>query len=266
MDCPLFNRLGRTIELTDAGTALLPLARGLVKRSLEITETMESLKGQVYGHLRLCSSTSPGKYVLPQLLAAFHHQHPLVTFTCHVTSEALSMQKLEAGEVHFSMTGQEGSPRKDIEFHEFNSDTIQLIAPLNHPWAEKTSLEPRELCGGLFIQREEDSGTRQAVIDGLHSVGIAEADLQVLITLENSEAIAMAVAAGIGVGFASKLVISRLVPGQVKFVPVQGLEIARKISIARKTGLPTSTAQAAFWDCISNFDHPHTQAKMPVVY
>ena len=50
-DMQLFLRTGRALELTEAGLALLPLAREAVELSIRIDETMESLKGKVFGHL-----------------------------------------------------------------------------------------------------------------------------------------------------------------------------------------------------------------------
>ena len=44
---PLFIRSGRNVQLTDAGVALVPLARELVARSVHIEEMMKSLFSQL---------------------------------------------------------------------------------------------------------------------------------------------------------------------------------------------------------------------------
>ena len=84
-DLPLFIRSGRSLELTDAGLALAPLARDAVSLSIRIDETMESLKGDIYGHLIVGCTTTPGKYILPQVLAQFHRKFPQVAryLQCH---------------------------------------------------------------------------------------------------------------------------------------------------------------------------------------
>ncbi len=64
-DKELFTRAGRSIMLTDAGQALLPMAREIVNQSVSIEETMRSLDGEVHGHLLVGCSTTPGKYILP---------------------------------------------------------------------------------------------------------------------------------------------------------------------------------------------------------
>ena len=50
-DQSLFIRSGRTLQLTDAGEALVPLAQDMVNRSIRIEETIKSLQDEVYGHL-----------------------------------------------------------------------------------------------------------------------------------------------------------------------------------------------------------------------
>ena len=100
----LFVRAGRRIELSDGGMALVPLARELVRQSIHIEENMASLKGEVHGHLLVGCSTTPGKYILPHLLARFHDMHPRVQVTCQVTSQSHAAQMLYDGDTHFALT------------------------------------------------------------------------------------------------------------------------------------------------------------------
>jgi DNA-binding transcriptional LysR family regulator len=67
----LFIRSGRNLILTDGGLALVPLAREAVALSQRIEETMESLKGQIHGHLVIGCSTTPGKYIFPRSWQSF---------------------------------------------------------------------------------------------------------------------------------------------------------------------------------------------------
>lgn len=247
----LFNRAGRHLELTDAGVTLLPLAREMVGRSVQIKETMESLKGDVYGHLLVGCSTTPGKYVLPQLLAEFHRHHPRVRVTCQVAPQKTTLQMLCDGEVHFALASEYQVSCKDVEFRRFMTDPVILLCPLEHPWATRSFIEPEELRDVDFIVREENSGTRNAVRVALETRGIAEDELNVLLTLGSSEAIAIAVQEGIGVGFVSSMVYTRLVENRVATVLIGGVEIEREIYIGRNTRIPASAAQSAFWSFIA---------------
>jgi DNA-binding transcriptional LysR family regulator len=246
----LFIRSGRRIELTDAGHQLVPLARDMVERSVELEETMKSLEGEVYGHLRVGCSTTPGKYILPQLLASFHQRYPLVRMSCQVTPQRQAIEMLCEGQVHIAMVSEPHLTCTTAETRRFMVDPVHLIVPLDHPWAQRPEIALEELTEGTFILREEDSGTYRAVADGLADHGINTRELRTLLTLGSSEAIALAVQEGIGVGFVSQIVIARLVAGQVAVVPVRGLEIFREIHIGCQTRKPTTAAQRAFWQYI----------------
>ena len=243
----LFVRTGRRIELTDAGYALMPLARDMVERSIAIEETMKSLEGEVYGHLRVGCSTTPGKYILPQLLATFHQRFPLVRMSCQVMPQGQAIEMLCDGLVHIAMVSEPHLSCTTAESRRFMVDPVYLITPLDHPWAQRSEISPEELYKGVFIVREEESGTYTAVANALADHDIAMHELNTLLTLGSSEAIALAVQEGIGVGFVSQIVVTRLVAGQVAVVPVQGLDIYREIHIGSQTRKPASAAQRAFW-------------------
>ena len=251
----LFARSGRYMRLTDAGMALLPMAQKMVSISEHIEETMDSLKGEVHGHLMVGCSTTVGKYVLPSLLASFMRQYPQVQASCLVTPRETAVQMLCEGDVHIALASSREFC-KDVEFCKFIDDPVVLIAPLDHPWAERTELKPDELLQAQFIMREKKSGTREVVEAGLIDLGISIDQLNMKLTLGNSEAIALAVQEGIGVGFVSRMVVTRLVPDRVAQVNVRGLNIHQDIYIGSHTGRPATTAQAAFWHFVTDPHNP----------
>ncbi len=247
---PLFNRSGRSLELTEAGMTLIPLAREAVSLSIRIEETMETLKGDIYGHLHVGCSTTPGKYVLPQLLAQFHRRYPKVRVTCQVTSQPDALRMLSEGQIHFALTSLSGESSPDLELHHFLCDHVVLIAPLNHPWAQRDVIGVEELKTADVILREESSGTYTAVRDELAKSGVSIEGLNTLLTLGNAEAIALSVQEGIGVGFVSEMVVERLGQGQVVPITISGVNICRDIHIVKNIRRPATAAQNAFWDFI----------------
>jgi DNA-binding transcriptional LysR family regulator len=250
-DIPLFIRNGRNLELTDAGMALLPLAREAVALSIRTDETMESLKGNIYGHLIVGCSTTPGKYILPNLLARFHKKYPQVRVTCQVSPQTDAIRNVVEGDAHFALFSVDYDSYPDIEAVSFLCDPIVLIAPLDHPWTQRGEIEPDELLEGDFIMREASSGTFIAVREALAKHNISTADMRNIITLGNAEAIALAVQEGIGVGFISQMVVERICEGKVAEIRVHGLDICRQIYIGRNNRRPATRAQAVFWNFLS---------------
>ena len=246
----LFIRTGRHVILSDTGRALVPLARDMVNRSLNIEETMRSLDGEIYGHLHVGCSTTPGKYILPHLLARFHRLHPQVKVSCHVAPQEQALEMLCNDEIHFSVASAPYLACRDVELWRYMTDPVVLIAPTDHPWARRGQIEPDELHDGVYIMREPSSGTRTAVSAGLAVAGVNIEELETLLVLGNPEAIALAVQEGLGVGFVSSIVVTKLIQSGVAVVQVRGLKLERDIYISRHTLRPPSLAQAAFWEFV----------------
>jgi len=264
LNAPLFVRTGRKVQLTETGIALIPLARQIVSLSLRTEEVMNSLKDEIHGQLIIACSTTPGKYILPILLAEFIRQYPLVSAVCNVVSRAQAFEMLQQGTVHFAFSNSFEEFEQNIEFRKFLSDPVVLIVPLQHPWARRGEIEPVELLTGRYIFREPGAGTHRAVRAGLAQLGININDLQTVLTLGNSEAIAIAVQQGIGIGFVSQMVASHIVAGRVAQVSVRGLSIHQDVFLCRHRFNPFGAMQSAFWEFTCRSDFPALQQLLHV--
>ena len=99
--------------------------------------------------------------------------------------------------------------------------------------------------------REESSGSRQVLTQALPNVGLGIDQLHTIMVLGNSEAIALAVAEGIGVSFLSRLVVKAAIErSELIQVYLKGLELSQEIWIGRNIHQPATQAQAAFWDFV----------------
>ncbi len=246
----LFHRNGRRIALSEAGEALVPLARDLLNMAIRIEEAIASLQGKVVGHLRIACTTTPGRYILPRLIARFRERYPDVQVTCHVVTRPIGLQMLREATVHATITSQR-MQCKDVEFRHFFSDDVLLIIPPDHPWASREYIEPEELLGQNFILREPGSGTRQVVEAGLVEVGISIDQLRTVMTLGSSESIRMAVGEGMGAAFVSALAARECInAGRIATVKVRGLELKQEIFIGRNVGRAAPAVLTAFWDFV----------------
>ena len=87
-------------------------------------------------------------------------------------------------------------------------------------------------------------------------MGISITNLNTILTLGNSEAIALAVQEGLGLGFVSRIVVTNLVSDRVATLNIRGVEICRDIHIGRNIRRPATTAQSAFWAFIQEIETP----------
>jgi DNA-binding transcriptional LysR family regulator len=250
LEVELFSRKGRSLEITEAGRILLPMAREMVEGSIRVSEQMELLKNEIHGHLIVGCNTAPGKYLLPTLISKFHEEYPLVRISCQVQPMFHTLQGLAEGNVHFSICNLEDESQESGEFQLYLEEPIVMIAPINHPWAEREFIEPEELYEEKFIMREEESGTYRNVRHGLLDIGVDIDKLDTFLEMGTSEALALAVEQELGIGFVSKMILEKICPGRVAVVHVRGLNILQPIYIGRQTAIPATAAQAAFWDFV----------------
>ena len=259
LNIQLFQRMGKRIALTEAGRELLPMAREMVNLSSRIEETMCLQQGIVKGHVKIGCSTSPGKYVLPQLIGAFRKQYPDVLFSVEVMNRQQVEEKLKAKELHIGVLAM-CSKEKELECFPFFTDELVLIVAIDHPWAKRDVIQPNELKDAEWILREGGAATRQTVADALAECNIPVDDLRISMELGSVEAVAAAVEAGHGVSVVSRIAVRRsLEMGKIKQITIQGIDASRQILLARNKLRTCTCAQLKFREFIES---PQGQALM----
>lgn len=244
----LFYRSGRSIQLSEAGKVLLPLAQEALRQVKRIEETMWGLKGILIGELPVACSTTVGKYILPRLVAGFRRQHPNVRVTINVMSRRAAIEWLLTGRAEIAVVSNKPA-QSDIEQASFLEDTVVLLVPADHPWADGRTVTPAELLTQPFVLREATAGTYEVVAEGLQAHGLNVSQLQTVLTLANTEAIEMSVEEGIGIAFVSRLAAKRgLTLGKVVEVPVAGLDLRRSIYMLQHNRRAATPIQQAFWN------------------
>lgn len=246
----LFKRKGRTLQITDAGNMLLPMAREIVEGSIRAAERMELLKKEIHGHIIVGCNTAPGKYVLPVLLSKFNEVYPLVRFTCTVLPQDQTLTKLAEGDIHFAFTNIGDMNQGTTEIQLYLQEPLVLIVPNGHAWTKYDQIEPQQLYEERFIMREPGSGTYRSVQKSLAELGNDIAKLNIFMEMGTSEAIALAVQQGLGVGFISNMIVQKICRDNVSIVKIRNLEILQNIYFGRQTVHPATSAEVAFWNFI----------------
>lgn len=246
----LFDRGSGHLRLTEAGRAILPWARKLLRQSHFLEEMARSLNQDVVGSLSIVCTTAAGKYILPLLAARFRQRYPYVQVSImRCTQEDLVPHLLEH-DAHLGVVSHEVCT-VGTECQEFFEDVITLIVPADHPWARRASIEPAEILEERLIMREPSSGTRRVVLEELAQHDISLEDLNIFLEIGNAEAIVHTVAAGYGVAFVSALAAKcALTQGRVVSVKLSGRNLRRKIYMIRLSLDVPHRPQEVFWSFV----------------
>src|SRR6266508_2404781 len=76
---PLFDRLPRSVVLTEAGRCFLDYARQILASIGDARRCVDELKDAVTGKLAVGAIPTIAPYVLPELIGKFHKDYPEVT-------------------------------------------------------------------------------------------------------------------------------------------------------------------------------------------
>jgi DNA-binding transcriptional LysR family regulator len=240
----LLERRYRKVELTEAGRALLPIARRVMSELDGARSEIERLSDTIGGHLELAVSTTPGQYILPRLLGSFLRTNPDVTISLRVYDSADVIERVESGEAHLGMTGARIAGAK-VEYEEMGTDRLLMICPPDSVLAGRPQVPLAEIAEHAFIVRETGSGTRMVFEQALRDGDIDPADLNVVMELGTSEAIVNAVEGGMGVGVVSHWMADKaLALGTVAQVPAPGFPVARPFYAVMPRGARSRAAGA----------------------
>jgi DNA-binding transcriptional LysR family regulator len=200
-DVKLFHRVGRGIELTDAGRFFLGEARAVLARASEAARALSEYGGLKRGHLRLVASQTIAAYWLPERLAAYHRRHPAIELAVAIANTEGSARAVRDGEAELGFI--EGVIDDPALAHwRTASDRMLLVSA-----APVDTVDKNWLTAAPWIMRERGSGTRSTFEAALCAQGIDPAALSIVLTLPSNEAVLAAVQAGVGCAVLSQLVV-----------------------------------------------------------
>jgi len=194
----LFNRVGRGIELTEAGHRFLVEARAVLARAEAAELVLAELAGLVRGVLSVQASQTIASYWLPRHLVAFRRAHPGIEIRLAVGNTAQVAAAVHEGLAELGFV--EGAVEDGLlGSTTVATDQLVLVVAPDHPWASATGLTLRDVADqGEWVLREPGSGTRSAFEAVLAATGVSPARLRVALELPSNEAVRAAVEAGMG--------------------------------------------------------------------
>jgi DNA-binding transcriptional LysR family regulator len=243
---PLFEKLGKTIGLTEAGREIYNYSRGINRSLQEMEEVLESLKGVSRGRLSVAVASTVN-YFAPKLLAVFHQRYPGIALRLDVTNREQLVRLLEANAVDMVLMGQPPEA-VDVESEAFMENPLVVVAPPTHPLMQERQIPVARLASEVFVMREPGSGTRQAMERFFAEHGIA---IRHGMQLTRNEAIKQAVRAGLGLSVVSLHTLELEVETRrLVILDVSEFPIERQWYLVYRRGKRLSPAAGAFRDFV----------------
>src|SRR6185295_5977492 len=191
---PLFDRLPRSVVLTDAGTCLIDYARNILSVIGEARRCIDELNGEGAGQLTIGAIPTIAPYILPKLIEGFQRRYPKVKLEIVEDVTEGIARRVEAGELDIALLSTcRQSPT--LKREPLLKEPLLALVSKKNPLAKKSEVTWDDLKSQRFLVLHEMHCLSQQVNDYL-----ATRRLRPELALTGSQlgTIANLVAAGIG--------------------------------------------------------------------
>jgi DNA-binding transcriptional LysR family regulator len=195
---------------------------------------------------------STAKYFAPGLVARIKAAHPGIDIVLQVGNRDLIMARLSDGALDLAIMGR---PPRDppVTAALLGDHPHVIIAPRDHPLAQRGILTADEILSNTFLMREPGSGTRILAMRYLDQLG--EGRPFVAVEMDSNETIKQAVMAGLGTAILSfHTVHDELAHGRLTQLAAPGMPLTRKWFVIHRADQPPRGAVATVLDFVVALD------------
>jgi DNA-binding transcriptional LysR family regulator len=196
-DTKLFDRVGRRIELTEAGRVFLAEARAVLARADAADFALSEFGSLKRGTLSIQASQTVADYWLPRHLVAFRRAYPQINIRLAIGNTAQVAAAVESGTAELGFVEGAAKSKHFVSMPVARDQLVVVVGP-RHPWVGRARLTVRDLMEGEWVLREPGSGTRSVFENALMDLGVKPDALRVQLELPSNEAVRAAVEAGLG--------------------------------------------------------------------
>ncbi len=235
----LFDRVGRSVHLTEAGKVLLPSARQISAELDRIEDVICNLGKGVSGKLSICSSSHIGIHRIPNLLRDFSRDYPDVEIDIHFSDSTTALQSVEDGLYEMGLCAMHNNADTRLKEIKIWEDDLVIVVSPDHPLRSEENLSAEVLMKCPAVLPALPSSTRKTINHALSGLATSAS---VSMEAHDLETIKTMVSIGLGWGCVPRI----MVDDSVVVLDIPELQMKRRISLVRHHERTLSRAAEAF--------------------
>jgi LysR family transcriptional regulator, hydrogen peroxide-inducible genes activator len=251
----LFDRLGRSIRLTEAGRAFIPRARAILEQMDAARNSAADKNADLRGNVTVGVIPTVAPYLMPRYTASFAKKFPdaklrIIEETTSVLVEGLRDLSIDVAILALPLR------HKDLELFPIRTEPLFAVLNKNHPRARAKSLALKDLRGESFVMLRDGHCFRDLSLDTC-----TRARITPNIAFESGQFSSLLgmVAAGIGVSLVPEMAIDR--NANCRYVRLSDPQATRTIVAATLRGRSFNRVQQAFVSGITGKETPAAGGK-----
>ncbi len=229
----LIDRSHRPFALTPQGRVFYEGCCDIVKRYADLEMAVKGVQEELSAVVRVAVIYSVGLGDINQCVHSFTEAHPGVRVQIEYLHPDRVFERVLGDEVDFGVVSFPPA-RRDLRVIPWRREPMVVACPREHPLAQFSAINPRELMGVRFIGFDKGLGIRREVDRYLkrHEVSVS-----VELEFDNVEAIKRAVEVGAGVSLLPRPTLTREVnTGTLSAVALSNGDFVRPLGIIHRRG------------------------------
>ncbi|MEO8877492.1 MAG: LysR substrate-binding domain-containing protein [Polyangiaceae bacterium] len=195
LDTRIFERLPRSVVVTEAGAAILERARRTILEADDLVATAQRMRDPFSGTLRIGVIPTVAPYLLPEIAARLRKDYPALKLIWSEEKTRDLVMRVEAGELDAGILALE-SELAELETEPLGRDAFFLAVPNGHKLAKKgTPAKLDELDGETVLLLDDGHCFRDQALAICTRIGAEEASMRAT----SMSTLAQMVAGGAGI-------------------------------------------------------------------
>ncbi|MGI1677325.1 MAG: LysR family transcriptional regulator [Cellvibrionaceae bacterium] len=243
LDTRLFDRINRSVRLTEAGRVLLPRALDILQTVKTARQQLADLSGEVSGPLRLATSHHVGLHRLPSLLRQYSVDFPKVELDMTFLGSEKAYTEILQGHCELAIVtlAPELAPHRDSNIKSISvwNDPLVFVASPSHPLSQQEQVSLKDLSQSPAILPELTTHTTFIVKKLFDEKNLP---LELKMATNFLETLKMMVSINLGWSLLPKT----LLDDDIKVLNVTGVKLSRELGVIYHRNRSLSNAAQAF--------------------
>ena len=163
LDIKLFDRIGKSVQLTEAGQALIPSYRRILDELEESERIISNLRETTRGHLRFATSHHIGLHRLPAVLRQYSKEYPDVDLELQFMDSEQACQQVLHGEIELGIVTLPTQPDERLFLQPVWEDPMHCVVAADHPLVTIKNISRAQLLSQPSILPSSDTYTRTLI-------------------------------------------------------------------------------------------------------
>lgn len=240
----LFDRLGRSIQLTDAGRAFLPHARSILTAIDAARASVTMQHSDVRGSVAIGAIPTIAPYLMPEYVLSFAQRYPDANMRIVEDRTSLLIEGLRDLSIDLAILALP-LRHKDLDVVSLRTERIFAALPKTHPCAAATTLTLKELRGEPFVMLRDGHCFRDLSIAACNGAKITP---NIAFESDQFSSVLAMVGAGVGISIVPDMAIDR--NADCHYVRLTDAHAHRTVVLATLRGRSFNRVQQAFVDWV----------------